>query len=308
MSSCVDVDPDVYYNVWNSSDDFCAKTLKGNVYLPSGEINPEGTEWAQDAMSTVINRYFNAQGGIKPVGSVDRFQEYLHQLCLDVPQACNEGLNTLCAKYTRESASGNGNIADFCGCHMIPSTYAVYANQYAIGKECDPLCARTTTVPFTNADGIVQDCKSNICIIDDVTLNLTNTSVGDINFKQACGGCTGTASCQCSISGLSLTTAEAELGNIDLEQYCQSGVTCYRANPTDPNLPAVEVDCDLPDDYVPPPPEENPEPISEEIRLALIIILAVFFGIVVILSLILILVATKKSPSPILQTEYIVTK
>lgn len=292
-SVCSDPTPDKYYDVWSSGDDFCGTMIRDNL------LTPEGLSWAQTSMNSVIQKWFTSTEGIQPISRAEPFQDYLYNFCSENPSACDIGLSNVCSGYSREGASGNSKIADFCGCHMIPSVYALYSNQYAIGKECDPLCARTTTIPFTNQNGIIQECTSNICIIDDVTLHLTNSSVGNINFYQACGGCSGSASCQCTISGLSLETVEAGLGDINLEQYCQGSLTCYRQDPNNPGGPAIPVDCSEPDDYIP-PSETKP---SKPLNTLIIVIISIVIGIIVILGIILLIVVTRPGPPPVIQME-----
>ncbi len=303
LAMCVHIDPKQYSSAWNTTDQFCSRMIEGNIFTRTGDINPEGLSWAQGEMKTVLSNFFSSQEGIRPVGTAQSFQEYLYRFCSDTPQACETGLTSICSEYSREAASGNPNVVNFCGCHMIPSVYAVYANQYAIGKECDPLCARTSTVPFSNSQGQIQSCQSSICIIDDVTLNLTDTDVGNINFYQACGGCSGSASCRCSISGITITAAEAELGEIDFNQVCTGEITCYLPNPDNPEGPDIRVDCGT---EQPVPPSETEREVEESTRTALIVILSALGLLVIVLGFVLILAASKKTPAPIVETEYVV--
>lgn len=279
---CVQIPLTQYYEKW-AQDSFCQSVIKENVYL-NEKVDLEGTDWAQGQMERVFDRFFESQGGIQTVGKADPFQDYLYGFCLDTPQACETALNTWCSSYTRESA--NETIINLCGCHLPASDYARYANQYAIDKSCDSLCARDTTVPYVNKDGITQLCTADICIIDDITISLVSTTIGSVNFAQACGGCTG--NCRCSISNVSLSVVESELGDVNLEQECLGSLTCYESGP---NNEPIEVNC-----------ETNVPVLNEETvvknQKAVILSLIIFGALIVILGIILLLVATRKEPPP----------
>lgn len=297
QAQCIDSDPNTYYKTWTNNG-LCEGMVSKNLYNPNGTINIPGMQYIQSQLRILIDRFFAYQGGIKPIGSADKFQQYLYELCLNNPQACTTGLSDLCSQYTRESLEGSPNTADFCGCHMIASAYAVYANQYGVGKECDPLCSRSSTIPSTNVNGIINSCTSNICIIDEVTLNFVNSDVGDINFAQACGGCTNNATCNCTIADLSLTTVEVELGDVNLNNYCQGSVACYRTNPEDPNGPAIEVDCSYPDEYLPPSETSPGNPVEIQNPAVAYTIIGIIGLVVLIAGILIVFVALKPKPTP----------
>lgn len=258
-----------YYATWTYNN-LCETTLRENIYNQNGTINLEGMNWAQGEMQTVIS---NTLSTIQPIGSADPFQGYLYNICMEMPQACELGLNSVCSKYTRDSTATNSLIVDFCGCHMTSSTYAKY-NAYSLGKECDPLCARQLTIPYVLPNGIVKTCANTICIIDGITLDLTNSSVGDINFYQACGACTGAEFCKCTITDVSIQQVESELGDINLGEYCTGSLSCYRQTETGS---AIEVDC------------STNEAIEEETDNTILwIMLGIFLFIVIVLGLALV--------------------
>ena len=245
--------------IWTRSS-FCPDMITSNTEDPSGLINQNNLSWAQNAMANTFSKFlFFTDGEIKQPGLESDFQRYLYNFCLENPAACQVGLNASCNGYTNLQTSTNSNIANMCGCHLNNVNYQVYENLYGVPRQCTPVCARAFTVPSVDTLGSVQSCEGTICIIDNVTFQLSNSNVGDINFFQSCGSCSasGSANCFCSISGVNLQTAESRLGGVDLIQRCQGSLRCYRDNPNDPNLPAVEVSCDAPNDHVPTQQEIN---------------------------------------------------
>ena len=95
-----------------------------------------------------------------------------------------------------------------------------------------PYCNRAGTIPAVGPDGVTPlTCTNNICLIDDVTINLINSSVsGNLAFDQVCGGCGSsspgvTSSCSCIIQGDSITAVNSQInGNISLNQSCTGSV------------------------------------------------------------------------------------
>lgn len=129
---------------------------------------------------------------------------------------------------------------------MLNSVYAQYENLYGISKQCDPICARPSTILFVDNTGQEQLCQSSVCIIDDVTLDFVQSSTGNISKTNICGGCIGAASCRCIISGITLSAAQSGVGNISLSNNCQGALECYQPNPNNPNGPAIQVNCEPP--------------------------------------------------------------
>lgn len=261
MFSSVCVDPATssndMYDIWNTNP-YCSSIILANSQFVNGAYNQEALTWAQSAMSQTFAKFLTFTGGvIQPPGVDTRMQKYLYTFCYDNTQACTSALRETCNQYSIDTVSTNGNAVKFCGCYMGDIQYSRYTNLYGISKECTPICARNDTIGLMTDKGSVQPCRGSVCIIDNVSIYLNNTTTGPINFNQACGGCTGSSTCYCAITDINITTAEAQLGGIDLTQQCTGTLDCYRENPNDPNAPAVKVDCNAPSNYVPTQEEIN---------------------------------------------------
>lgn len=295
---CVQNNGDVeYYRAWNDSQ-FC----KGMVAVNTQ--NPEDLPWIRDRMRAIFRNYF--KNGIQGAGLAGSFQSTLYSVCSQYPSACSEALIEECSKYNRESASGNREIVNFCGCHLPNSEYAIYENLYGIPKNCDPLCSRYGTIQETalsNGNEII--CNGNLCIIDDVTITLTNSTNGNINFTQACGGCNGTTRCSCSISGVDITVVESTMGDINLRQFCRGGVNCYEIDESGNNK---KIPCSESDEYIP-TPEESEQILKQKQetirrRNTLIIFVGIIIAIIIILSILIVIQQYVRSTKEIFYTEY----
>lgn len=209
-------------------------------------------------IDAMVRRYLITEN--KPITSYqssgnahDPFIDTIVQVCRNSPGSCDDVLKIKCAGVTREQLSNNVNLANLCGCFMQDAEYAKLSS-FGIDRECDPICAIGTAVPFLDPlSGVVPEfkkCTQSICVIDDVTINvLANSITGDISFAQACGSCAsnaGTGSCRCYIQDVDITAINSKIGDVTFSQQCGGAPLCYKSNPTVGAAP-IQVDCNTGD-------------------------------------------------------------
>lgn len=191
-------------------------------------LSAEGTEWGRTLMNAVLARY-SADGYVlgAPPGSpqYNPFQDYLYQLGCSVPVIMQDGLRNACSIYSADTASRNPTVSNFCGCYLPDSEYSTYVDQYQINKECTPICNRRSTIPIISSDNQPYRCNQTVCIIDDISINIANSNVGDIGISQVCGNCGQNASCTCIVSSNAIEAVNANVGGINLSTQCSSS-TC----------------------------------------------------------------------------------
>lgn len=213
-------------------------------------LDSAGVEWASNLFDAVFQKY-QALGfivGTAP-GNVgyNPFQDFLYIVCCQVPVVCQSGLLDTCSVYTAQRLSVNPDVANICGCYLAPEEYATYVNTYLIDQQCTPMCNRPFTIPLVSGDNSPITCTQDVCIIDNITVNLVNTTVnGGININQMCGNCGVQAggSCQCIIQNNTIDGANAVIGSINIEQSCSSTV-CNVTNPGFVGMPPkIDVPCD----------------------------------------------------------------
>lgn len=170
-------------------------------------------------------------------------QNIIYDVCKETPLACDRYLDEkLCTGYTREELTKTTYARRFCGCHLKNEEYATDLAELAGStKECDSICVSSTNIRHVDSYGEPLYCNKSICVIDSITIDLIDSSVGDINFKQLCGDC-GDAGCICIIKDVEVVGEGNKLGDINLEQECEGGERCYQ---TADNGELVEVDCDV---------------------------------------------------------------
>lgn len=161
----------------------------------------------------------------------------LNQMCLglerqDVLNAYND--------YIKTGSISSKNIYQACACHLPASQYTAWAdlgvNESNVA--CDPLCMLPYAVTRTDA-GIQQECTQNLCLLNNISIDILNSQVGPINFDLACG-CAGSANCRCVFSDISIITQNSQTGKINFQENC--GGNCSLPDPRNPGN-FIKVNC-----------------------------------------------------------------
>lgn len=167
------------------------------------------------------------------------FQYLISQLCgvsPDLPAigntSCTVPLNKLCQNYKRSDLE-NPILRKVCGCHLQSSEYLNNAPQ------CDPICSGLDTIKLFNTDVPVR-CSENLCVIDDITLNIQNSTVGQLTFNEVCTSCTSSSGCKCIFGDINVITTNSQIQGIDFTKECNGGAVCYTKNQ---DGTSSEVDC-----------------------------------------------------------------
>lgn len=208
---------------------------------------PNMTDWGAGG---VCNTYFLQQGTSLPantfktlIGNVltgtytpsNPWNTVAIEYCSKLPGMCDSTLENYCSTVTREQMVSDPVAQNLCGCFM-PQDLGHYP---FLGQQtpviCDPVCSTATVKQGQDSGGswTQNTCKETICIIDDVTIDLVNSSGGNITFNQLCGGnCgsgpnTGTACSSCYISGLTVSEVNSDTNGLNLAQNCTS---CYQGS------------------------------------------------------------------------------
>jgi len=174
-------------------------------------------------------------------------QKYLGSLldlCKMYPGACEKHLNDLCqVKYdgsplTRQDIvkaydtafgnKNNQNLIAACACHLPEDQYTEYVKEgidINSTNACDPLCKLPGAIPRTTCVGSScspAQCHQNVCIIDDVTIDVINSNVGDISFNLACGGCSEPGGCLCIFDNIDVLSQSSNISGINFNTNCGS--------------------------------------------------------------------------------------
>jgi hypothetical protein len=182
--------------------------------------------------------------------------------------SCDTQLSAMCSAYTRDDVANAykkyleltainpndpnaipyKNIYQACGCHLPSSQYATWNNLGVdeVNVACDPICMLPNVIPQYN-NGTRGTCNQNLCVLDNISVDIVNSQTGNINFNTVCGNCTagGNAnsgsgsSCRCVFSNINVFQSGSSVGNIDFSQNCGS---CSMPDPNNPGS-FINIDC-----------------------------------------------------------------
>jgi hypothetical protein len=256
-----------------------------------GPLSASGTIWAQELMNDVFNKY--AENGFR-IGAIpgtddyNPFQEFLYELCCAYPIVCKDGLNSTCSMYSTQRLIDNPGAAGFCGCYLPPDEYASYVDTYQINKECTPMCNRPNVILEVDGSGNPLTCTQDVCMIDDNTIGLANTTVtGGISINQICGNCGDDATCTCIVADNTIEGANADIGGgININNVCGS-TQCNVTNPYGGDPPTLVVPCDEMDDPTTAFDEQYQEYLRQQIAIKraqqITVLVILFLAILVII-------------------------
>lgn len=202
--------------------------------LPDGSVgyNQQNLAQVQNDVRLLFDNFLGAYTITEPSDvKYSPFQNKLLDICKDprLPGVCDNILNQYCAGYSRSTISVSPVLSNFCGCYAPrDSTYTGY-----VPKECDPLCHRVETIQLSNNDGTLKTCDNTVCVIDNVSINLSQTEInGGVTFSQVCPGCQG-SSCTCIVSGTDLSQLTSEIGiGSQFSQLCGGNSVCLQNGKT----------------------------------------------------------------------------
>lgn len=190
--------------------------------------NEESLPTAQGYMGSLMNSFVEKYSFVQDTADsrYSSFQEDIINTCRmeSLPGVCSDYLDQYCKRYTRDEISKDSAIGALCGCFAEDNPYIGMGVQ----GECDPLCAKATSVKRADAaTGDILRCSPNVCVIDDNGINAYNSiSTGGVNFTNVCTGCSGDG-CVCIISGVDPESIIEELGvSPTINQFCGKQSVC----------------------------------------------------------------------------------
>lgn len=146
--------------------------------------------------------------------------------------ACQCVAASFCNSCTPEELTANNpDLLSLCGC-AVSSLNNSIPNGVTVDAACDPLCIPETVSKKRDLiTGIPEKCTEAVCVINDISLNVSTSTVNDIQFNQICPQCTN-SSCVC--------IADSSIEPY-LYQNCGSNSVCYTIDNTTGEK--VEVPC-----------------------------------------------------------------
>lgn len=139
-------------------------------------------------------------------------------------------------KYTRVKIASSPALKQWFGCFspdLLINSNSTFNND---NKGCDPLCNGEDKIYLVDDKGQKKECKANICVISNITLDETNTNIYP-KINQICPQCKSGGNCLCIVD----VTVPGVLNKIEgngkslndpdmLKQFCPNA-TCIQFDP-----------------------------------------------------------------------------
>jgi hypothetical protein len=220
---------------------------------PGTSIDAEGYFWSQRLLIGAIAHY-RAQGyqlGSTPgFSGYHPFQDFLYDnVCCPYPGLCQAMLRNQGEGHSVQQLSGNPELTRWFGCYLPEAEYEEYSAKYNIQPACSPTCNRISTIPEVGINDQAITCTQSVCIIDNVTANLLDSTVaGGVSIDQICAGCAGgggLGTCACMASDVNLDITNSTINGlvVPLAQIC-GNYTCQQSNPSAVGPAMVTIPCD----------------------------------------------------------------
>lgn len=209
----------------------CREFLLQNPYMN------ENPERRREFFQTVVSKL-----GKTPYQKGDGFNAVMADICGQVPGSCDSFLSQMCGAnsvglgpISRQQAASDKELRKLCSCFLSDLQYP-FAGKF--GVECDILCndASVNPVPKAEPKGntwVKKDCQQNVCILDNVVVDILNSEVGGINLSQVCPS-SGPGVTQCYLDGVTVDVVNSSVKDgINLGQWCSgcsnedgAGISC----------------------------------------------------------------------------------
>lgn len=146
-------------------------------------------------------------------------QEEMYDYCSS-SYSCTNDLLRVCSVYKRNDMKNN-DVRRFCGCHLPQE-------EYVIERECDSICTKLGTIPYSRNDIDALKCTRDLCVIDNVSINLKNSRTSGISFNQVCRNCVA-GNCLCILGDVSINSVQG----FNLNQNCSETLCITDSNSCD---------------------------------------------------------------------------
>jgi len=227
----------------------CPQILNDIINTNNGTyiFNPANFQRVNQDMTYALSKYFNltnnspfpgghnlvlpGQIGTGGLNNWDNFQNTLVNACVDVPGSCNQVQPILCNTCNRNEIANNPDLLTLCGCYAPVLDPEIYTREIPV--ECDPICNQLITAKRRNpTTGVVLQCTDTVCVLDNISITATKSSVSSISINQVCPGCTAEIGCTCIIDA-SITNMNESLSmnTPTFSQICPPEfATCIQIN------------------------------------------------------------------------------
>lgn len=189
----------------------------------------------KEMMNYVFTRYLSLEDFVTNQYLVPAPQNNMMNVCSAYPGSCSTIETQMCKSCSPTQISSEYGLLRFCGC------YAVSYNDANVTPQCASLCSNNIAIKLADSNGNQIECNEAICVIDNVSIQASDTIFNQSSISQVCNNCEASGGCKCfidsSIPNLA-STLGVEGNNNLFKTYC-SDSQCF----TITNNVSTEVSC-----------------------------------------------------------------
>lgn len=172
---------------------------------------------SQEMMTFVLSRYYSNHEFILDKYSVSTIENNMLNTCSVYPGSCQVIQRNMCVNCDNQEISQSYELTRFCGCFSnTPVTQGLV-------PECQPLCSMGNSIKLVDKNANPLQCNETICVIDNISIQASNTSFNNSSISQVCGNCAVSGGCKCfiqsSLPNLAYQLGVSGTGN-SFREYC----------------------------------------------------------------------------------------
>lgn len=223
----------------------CTDVFKRKLVDVNNNFSPSGFQETVEDFNFMFNSYFNTNYnngkgqhiiGVPGQKGYDNFSTTLISACSNNAQyglegVCQQVATNMCSSCTYEDITNNKDLLKLCGCEV--SSLPDLPEYKDISKSCQPTCSHEqVSKQRSYITGVIDECKSAVCVINNININVSKSIVGGTNFIQVCPQCNNGEVCKCIIDA-SIPTIGEQVGIANnFTQYCGNNSICTEIDNT----------------------------------------------------------------------------
>lgn len=269
-----------WFQLWNSG--VCTNLYEDILYtLPNGArgYNAQELQRMQQDLTTAYNTYTQKFGFILTSNlssaNFNDWQVLLHNTCQQLPGGCAGFLTSYCSTLTRDQIAEDPTFLAFCGC------YSQVNNPTGQNLVCDTLCTKQRVIKFPDNRGGFEECEEAVCVLNDINIAATQSSVGSVTINQVCNNCP-TEGCRCVLNIDDLEEIDEAVGIVQVNQFCGSDSGCFQFSSTS-GQPVTPVSCSSGSGSVPTPNFDNQVSLATWVGVGIAVVIAVVVVVILVI-------------------------
>lgn len=176
-------------------------------------------------MNYVVSKYYSSQTFSTGKYGIPTAENNILNVCSAYPGACGTVQESMCRTCNETQISNSYGLIRLCGCYAPPSGIS---NSNSVTPQCQSLCSNSTAIKLANKAGRQLECNEAVCVIDNVSIQSSQTTFNNSSISQVCSNCRDGCKCFLDVSINNLAQVINVKDNDNLfTTYCPDS-TCFQ--------------------------------------------------------------------------------